>query len=411
MRIRSVTAFMDVTYPLEAGAMAEVGEALRAVRRTFEEEGYEVQTVRAATQPFPVMLAEAGGPGKAVDLAKDLEALAFVHEIDYLSLGPVRLDDAVTYVEAIPNVLAETERVFASVEIANSGKGVSLPRLRRAADTVQRVATLNEDGFANLRLTALANVPPGSPFFPAAYHQGGAARVAIATESADLAVATISSSTTLDQARRRLIQAIESEAGRLQSLVQQALRPFDLTFQGIDFSLAPYPEEMRSIGAALERLGLLAAGGQGSLLAAAFLADALERARFTRTGFCGVMLPVLEDNVLAQRAAEGQFGVVDLLICSAVCGTGLDTIPLPGDVDVEMLAAILADVAALALRLDKPLTARLMPLPGKQAGDEVRFDFEYFAPSRVIAPKGGFSGGLLAGDEIIALQSIYGRRR
>ncbi len=276
---------------------------------------------------------------------------------------------------------------------------------------MQRVATLNEDGFANLRLTALANVPPGSPFFPAAYHQGGAARVAIATESADLAVATISSSTTLDQARRRLIQAIESEAGRLQSLAQQALRPFDLTFQGIDFSLAPYPEEMRSIGAAMERLGLLAAGGQGSLLAAAFLADALERARFTRTGFCGVMLPVLEDNVLAQRAAEGQFGVVDLLICSAVCGTGLDTIPLPGDVDVEMLAAILADVAALALRLDKPLTARLMPLPGKQAGDEVRFDFEYFAPSRVIAPKGGFSGGLLAGDEIIALQSIYGRRR
>lgn len=411
MRIRSVTAFVDVTYPLEAGALAEAGEALRAVCQMLEAEGYEVQTVRAATQPFPTVLAEEGGPGKAVDLAKDLEALAFVHEIDYLSLGPVRLNDAVAYVEAIPDVLAGTERVFASIEIANREEGINLSRLRRAADTVRRVAVLGMNGFANLRLAALANVQPWSPFFPAAYHQGGPARVAIATESADLAVAAASGSATLDQARRKLVQAIETEASRIQSLTQQALGPFGLTFQGIDFSLAPYPEEMRSIGAALEQLGLSTAGGQGSLLAAAFLTDALERARFTRTGFCGLMLPVLEDSILAQRAAEGQVSIADLLICSAVCGTGLDTIPLPGDVDEEALAAILADVAALALRLDKPLTARLMPLPGKRAGDEVHFDFEYFAPSRVIAPRGGLSGGLLAGDEVISLQPIDRRKK
>jgi uncharacterized protein (UPF0210 family) len=77
-----------------------------------------------------------------------------------------------------------------------------------------------------------------------------------------------------------------------------------------------------------------------------------------------------------------------LLSYSAVCGVGLDTIPLPGDISQAALAGILLDVAALAVRLNKPLTARLMPLPGKSAGDPVHFDFPYFADSRVMAASG-----------------------
>jgi uncharacterized protein (UPF0210 family) len=98
-----------------------------------------------------------------------------------------------------------------------------------------------------------------------------------------------------------------------------------------------------------------------------------------------------------------------LLTFSAVCGTGLDTIPLPGDVSMDTLSGLLLDVAALALRLDKPLTARLMPIPGKSAGDEIAFDFEYFADSAVmapsvIAPEAEAVTGLLAGDEDIDIQ-------
>ena len=85
------------------------------------------------------------------------------------------------------------------------------------------------------------------------------------------------------------------------------------------------------------------------------------------------MLPVLEDSVLGARVAEGALSLNDLLLYSAMCGTGLDCIPLPGDVEPGALAGILLDVAALALRLDKPLTARLMPMPGKAAGDPVAF--------------------------------------
>jgi uncharacterized protein (UPF0210 family) len=177
-----------------------------------------------------------------------------------------------------------------------------------------------------------------------------------------------------------------------------------LKFGGIDFSLAPFPSEELSLGTALERLGVPGLGAHGSLAAAAILADTMDQADFPRAGFSGLMLPVLEDATLARRAAEGSLGVMDLLLYSAVCGTGLDTIPLPGDTDTEQLSAVLLDLASLSLRLAKPLTARLMPIPGKKAGDPTGFDFAYFANSRVLPLHAVPLGRFLRGDESFGLK-------
>jgi hypothetical protein len=215
----------------------------------------------------------------------------------------------------------------------------------------------------------------------------------------------VKGASSLEGARQNLVAVIEREATGLATAMDSAARRHGLVFGGTDFSPAPYPEEERSLGAALEALGVGAVGGRGSLFAAAFPAECAGRARFPHCGFSGLMFPVLEDAALARGAAEGLLTVGDLLLYSAVCGAGLDTLPLPGDVSLEELAGILLDVAALAVRLDKPLTARLMPLPGLAAGDRVTFDFPYFADSRVMATKGVGAGGLLAGREIIVLQA------
>jgi len=163
-------------------------------------------------------------------------------------------------------------------------------------------------------------------------------------------------------------------------------------FGGIDFSLAPYPEEALSIGTAMERLGVPAVGLHGTLAVAALLTDILERARFPHTGFNGLFLPVLEDAKLAHRAAEGSLTVKDLLLYSAVCGTGLDTLPLPGDTSHEALAAILLDLACLAQRLGKTSHRPPDADPGKAAGDPTNFDFSYFANSRVMSCRPGPGG-------------------
>jgi uncharacterized protein (UPF0210 family) len=170
-----------------------------------------------------------------------------------------------------------------------------------------------------------------------------------------------------------------------------------IAFSGIDFSLAPYPTADKSLGGAMEALGIPHVGAPGSLFAAAFITEAIGRANFRRCGFSGLMLPVLEDTVLAQRAAERRLTINDLLGYAAVCGVGLDTIPLPGDISQATLTGILLDTAALAVRLDKPLTARLMPLPGLAAADLAHFDFAYFADSRVMDAPGKGVSDLLQG--------------
>jgi uncharacterized protein (UPF0210 family) len=157
------------------------------------------------------------------------------------------------------------------------------------------------------------------------------------------------------------------------------------------------------LGTAFEHLGVSKIGLHGSLAAVAMLIESIERADFPRTGFSGAMMPVLEDATLAKRAAEGTLTVKDILLYSAVCGTGLDTIPLPGDTTAEQLIPLLLDLCALALRLDKPLTARLMPVPGKTAGDETNFDFDFFAPSRVMALESAQLNPPLNGQEALRI--------
>jgi uncharacterized protein (UPF0210 family) len=290
--------------------------------------------------------------------------------------------------------------------MSSSQAGISPNAIKQCAHVIKHNAEISEDGFDNLRFAALANVSPGSPFLPAAYHRSSdQPSFAIATEAADLAVIATEKAVNLESARTHLVELIETKSKQLSEIGEYLEARSGIQFSGIDFSLAPYPLAEQSIGTAIEKMGVPAFGLHGSLAAVAFLAEALERAEYPRVGFSGVMLPLLEDTVLAQRGFEGKLSVGDLLLYSAVCGTGLDTIPLPDDVSEGQLYAILLDLAALAQRLDKPLTARLMPIPNKNAGDETEFDFEYFANSKVMDLRAQSINGLLAGEAPYKLNS------
>ena len=127
--------------------------------------------------------------------------------------------------------------------------------------------------------------------------------------------------------------------------------------------------------------------------AAAILTNALDQGTWLRTGYNGLMLPVLEDSILADRSQNDHFTIKDLLLYSAVCGTGLDTVPLPGDITVESIVPLLFDISALSLRLNKPLTARLMPVPGLKSGDQTAFTFDMFKNGRIMDyPAAALSG-------------------
>ncbi len=398
MRIRSLTLFLHPRWPVSELVLQRAGIFAQHALKEYQNAGYEVQSVRLATPPFHSFAA----PEDYREMASALGILAHSEGFEYVSLGPAAPDKPETYA-AIPDLLARTGSLFLSGHLTTSDGKVSLPAVRSCAQVIHAAAPLEKNGFANLRFAALANVPPWAPFFPAAYHQGKAPAFALALEAADLAVEIFSSAESLAAARSQLIDTVQGHARLLEEKSRALAGAYKMDFKGLDFTLAPFPTQGRSIGTALERLGLPAVGLSGSLAAAAFLTDTLDRARYTRTGFNGLMLPVLEDSTLGQRGAEGTLTVTDLLLYSAVCGTGLDTLPLPGDTTVEQLSAILLDLAALALRLDKPLTARLMPIPGLSVGDPTGFDFEYFANSKVLQVEARPLRGLLAGDESIPI--------
>jgi len=394
MKIRAITLFAALNFPADPEALQKLGACATAARRAYESAGIAVQTLRLALPGLP----------DAPDLCADavaLETAAHAAGFEYVSLGPVET----ARLPELPALFAATKGIFATAHIVHPQTGaIDGAAIRAAADVIRRCAAI-EDGFGNLRFAALANVGPGTPFFPAAYHDGGPTAFALALESADLMVAACNNARDADDAHQRLIALLETHAARLVPLAEELAHEHGLRFGGLDFSTAPYPDPAISIGAALEQLSGQHLGAPGTLTAAATLASALDQADFPHAGFCGMMMPVLEDPILAQRAAEGRYGVGDLLQWSAVCGTGLDTVPLPGDASPEALARLLFDIAALSVRLHKPLTARLMPLPGKVAGDPVHFDFPYFADGGILPLLGDRKRGRLANTNTLPLTS------
>lgn len=397
MKIRSITSFLNPEYPLNQKKLAEAGLFNQQSKEAYIEAGYEVQTTRMATIPFPWLFK--GLEGKDLIAAvQELGQAAAEQGFAYTAIGPALIDAPESY-ELVPEIIAQTENIFACAEIANPSLGVSLPAVRAAAEIIHALAPQDPNGFANLYFTAAANVPPGSPFFPASYHLGDQPKFAIAAESANLAVDAFTGAKDLHDAVARLIAALEKHGQALTKTGKELEEKTGVVFNGVDFSLAPFPTEALSLGTAVERLGVPAVGMHGSLAASAIIADAIDKADFQRTGFSGLMLPVLEDSTLAKRGEEGHLTVKDMLMYSAVCGTGLDTIALPGDTTAEQIAPLLLDMAALSMRLNKPLTARLMPIPGKKAGEMTTFEFDFFANSRVLPLTSEGLTGFFAGDE------------
>ncbi|MCQ3936362.1 MAG: hypothetical protein DPW18_04870 [Chloroflexi bacterium] len=412
MKIRSVTYFCNPKYPLDEKSLRKAGDFLSRAKSAYEAAGYEVQTTRLATIPFPKLLGEKHLdelPKFANGLSKAMQEVG----VAYASLGPALPGTPKSY-QVIPEAVAASENIFFGGMMAGkSGRKpdkslIYMEQVKACAEVIVKCAPIDPDGFANLRFAALANVGAGAPFFPAAYHDSTTPAFAIAVESADLAVDAFNNANAIEEGRETLIVQINKHGKKL-AQISNSLVSNSPKFLGIDFSFAPFPDDAHSLGNAVEKMGVPKVGLHGSLAAAAILTEAIERADFPHVGFNGFMQPILEDSVLAKRAAEGTLTVKDALLYATVCGTGLDTIPLPGNTTAEELAPLLLDLCALSLRLSKPLTARLMPVPGKKAGDATGFDFAFFANSRVMALESLPMSLPLSGDDSFSLRPKAGR--
>jgi len=279
--------------------------------------------------------------------------------------------DSEAQADLLSEILRNTKSLNASLVVAGED-GVRWKAVGAAAQVIKKLAETTEHSQGNFHFAAIAMVPPLTPFFPAAYHTGFGHQFAIALQSANVVAAAFRDVPDLATAKQRLTDSLAQEAFAIQALAERIDRDMGWSYVGIDLSPAPLKDV--SIGAAIENLTAQPVGTSGTLTAAAAITAAIKDIKIKQTGYSGLMLPIQEDTRLTQRWNEGHISLDALLGYSAVCGTGLDTIPLPGDISVDKLSLIIGDMASLAYKWHKPLSARLLPVAGKASGELTEFD-------------------------------------
>lgn len=366
VRVRTITAGVAMERGLDREAVSRALEMLARAKKGFQAEGYEVQTTRI-TMPPVIAALDAKGRRAALAPIAEIDALV-VAKGAVCAVGPVliadRADDDLAPWSA--EMVKATKNTSFSVMVASPTNGVHARASRVAAEVMRAVSEAVADGKGSFRFAAAANIPAGTPFFPVGWHEGTSS-LAIGLESADLVRMAFAEASDVEDGRRRLTERMTTELRAVEKIASAIAAEEKVRYGGIDSS--PAPLGAVSIGAALEALSHVPFGDAGTLRACAVVTAVLKSIPVLQCGYSGLMLPVLEDQLLAKRAVEGRYGIRDLLLFSSVCGTGLDVVPVPGDTTVDTLTNIVLDVAAQSVKLKKPLSVRLYLAPGSKPGD------------------------------------------
>jgi uncharacterized protein (UPF0210 family) len=374
-KVRAITGFVRLDRKTYQKQITDALAVLRKVKTEFESSGYEVETVRVTTQPL----------GDLVAGLPEGQALAFLNQLDQLSVkenfipnvGPAMLHDSddPSTMHLLERALSTLPNIEASTIIADE-TGIHWKTIRRTAELVKYVSEHSPRSQGTFNFTATAMLKPYSPFFPGSYHTGAGRQFAVGFEGANVVRDVFAKDKgNVDAALADLTAALSKHAVVADTVGKKVAAETGWTFLGVDPTPAPLGDV--SIGAAIEAFTGAKFGSSGTLTAARVITAAVKSVPVTQVGYSGLMVPVMEDKLLAQRWAESTYNIDSLLAYSAVCGTGLDTIPLPGDISLEQMERIFGDVASLATKWNKPLSARLQPIPNKKAGDRTEFQDPY----------------------------------
>jgi hypothetical protein len=380
-RIRTITAGIQLESLEDTVTVTNAIAFLESAKKEFTSRGYEVQTLRISTQHIFEFLGTTSHR-RAIPYLKKIDQIATRNGI-VVSVGAILPPNKYNAEIAswAASVIEETENISFSILISSQQNGIHAASIKAAAEITKAIAERSARGEGNFRFTASANCPAGIPFFPAAFHSG-VKSFAIGLESPNL-LKTVFSHSDMSNARENLTMAMENALTPVEQIAQTISATWGWQYDGIDTSPAPGLDA--SIGEAIESLTRQPFGSPSTLSACALITGVLKNLKVKTCGYSGLMLPIIEDKTLARRAGENRFTLQELLLYSAVSGTGLDVVPLPGDTSLDLLERIYYDVASLSIKYNnKAISARLFLLPGKKAGDVVSFDNPYLTEATVM---------------------------
>ena len=379
-----------------AGPLVRIGSEIE------DEFGVPIINKRVSVTPI-ALVAAASDETDYAPWAKTLDDVAKELGIDFvggfsalvqkgMTLGDHRL------IDSIPRSLAETDRVCASVNVASTKSGINMDAVREMGRVVKEAAALTSerDGIACAKFVVFCNAPEDNPFMAGAFHGPGEGDSCLNVGVSGPGVIKAALETCKGASFDEMADTIKKTAFKItrmgQLVGEEAAARLGVPFGILDLSLAPTPEVGDSVARILEEMGLESTGTHGSTAALALLTDMVKKggvmASTSVGGLSGAFIPVSEDEGMVAAVKAGSLHIDKLEAMTCVCSVGLDMIAIPGDTSASTISAIIADEMAIGMVNNKTTAVRLIPVPGKKAGDWAQF------------------GGLLGGAPIMSVHNF-----
>ncbi|MCL2343631.1 MAG: PFL family protein [Firmicutes bacterium] len=364
-----------------AGRLVRVGEEIEA------EFGIPIVNKRVAVTPI-ALVAESSDAVSYVPYARALDRAAKAVGVDFLGgfsalvhKGYTTGDHKLT--ASIPEALAETEMVCASVNVASTRAGINMDAVAEMGRVIKQCAELTKDrdGLACAKLVVFANAVEDNPFMAGAFHGVGEPECAINVGVSGPGVVSHALQSCKGKPFDEVAETIKKTAFHItrmgQLVAREASTRLHVPFGVVDLSLAPTPAIGDSVADILEGMGLTSVGAHGTTAALALLNDAVKKGGVMASGhvggLSGAFIPVSEDAGMIRAVSGGKLSLEKLEAMTCVCSVGLDMVAVPGNTPAETLSAILADEAAIGVVNNKTTAVRIIPVPGKTVGERVDF--------------------------------------
>jgi len=352
--------------------------------------GIPIVNKRISLSPISQLL-EAHDEVAPVSLAKTIDRAAREVNVDFVGGFSALVEKGWTrgarhLIDSLPIILSSTERVCSSVNAASTAAGINVDAVKRLAEAIIETAQLsaNHDGFGAAKLVVFANIPADNPFMAGSYLGAGEPECVVNIGVSGPGVVKRALEVQIKSRNMSftdIAEEIKTTAFRVtrvgELIGREVAERLGVPFGIVDLSLAPTPRVGDSVGEILQVLGIEAIGAPGSTAAIALLNDAVKKgglfASSSVGGLSGAFIPVSEDAALSEAAGRGDLRLEKLEAMTSVCSVGLDMVAIPGDTDAHTLAAVILDEMSIGVINAKTTACRIIPVPGKQAGEKAVF--------------------------------------
>ncbi|HOK79772.1 MAG TPA: PFL family protein [bacterium] len=348
--------------------------------------GIPIVNKRISITPITLVMEPHATREKYISMAKTIDIAAKEAEIDYIGGFGALVQKGTTeaekiLIDCIPDVISSTQRVCCFLNAGTTSTGLNMDVVKLMGDMLIKTARNTSNGIGCTRFVIFVNAPEDNPFMAGAFHGPGepetSLNIGISGPGAVRSVVEKNRDcdlTELSEIIKRTVFKI-TRAGEL--VGREMAEKIGVSFGIVDISLAPTPLPGDSVAEIVEAFGIEKIGAPGSTLAIALLMDAVKKGGAMASGniggLSGTFIPVSEDSGMADAVASKALSIEKLEAFTSVCSVGLDMIAIPGDTPPDTISAIIADELAIGIINNKTTAVRIIPVPGKKAGEKVNF--------------------------------------